>query len=88
MGVVAGLILLVILFSYTFWPEKNTFMQQANTRLDFLRERRDMVYANLRDLNFEFKAGKYPPEDYAAQRDMLESEAADIVSEIDLLERA
>ena len=87
MGLAAGGVLLMVLFAYTFWPEKNPFVQSANTRLDFLRERRDMVYANLRDLNFEYKAGKYPVEDYAAQRDMLESEAAAVVSEIDALER-
>lgn len=87
MGLAAGGVLLMVLFAYTFWPEKNPFVQSANTRLDFLRERRDMVYANLRDLNFEYKAGKYPAEDFAAQRDMLESEAATVVSEIDVLER-
>lgn len=87
MGLFAGILLLAVLFGYTFWPEKVTFTQQANTRLDFLHERRDMVYANLRDLNFEHKAGKYPAEDYAAQRDMLEAEAATIVTEIDVLER-
>lgn len=87
MGLFAGFLLLVALLAYTFWPENDPFVQSANTRLDFLRERRDMVYANLRDLNFEFKAGKYPAEDFDAQRNMLESEAATIVSEIDVLER-
>ena len=87
MGLAAGIVLLVARFAYTFWPEKNPFVQVANTRLDFLRERRDMVYANLRDLNFEYKAGKYPVEDYAAQRDMLEAEAATLVTEIDGIER-
>ena len=87
MGLAAAVLLFVGLFAYTFWPDRNPFTQRANTRLDFLRERRDMVYANLRDLNFEYKAGKYPEEDFAAQRDMLEGEAATIVAEIDLLER-
>ena len=88
MGLAAGGALLIVLFAYTFWPEENPFVQRANTRLDFLRERRDMVFANLRDLNFEYKAGKYPEEDYATQRDMLENEAATIVSEIDTLDRS
>lgn len=88
MGLAAAAVLLVVLFAYTFWPEENPFTQRANTRLDFLRERRDMVFANLRDLNFEYKAGKYPEEDYATQREMLENEAATIVSEIDVLDRA
>jgi len=88
MGIVAAAFLTAILFAYTFWPEGNPFTQKAATRLDFLRERREVVYANLRDLNFEYKAGKYPEEDYATQRTMLEDEAATIVSEIDALERA
>ena len=88
MGLIAGGVLLIVVFAYTFWPEKNPFVQRANTRLDFLRERRDVVYTNLRDLNFEYKAGKYPEEDYAAQRAMLEDEAAQLVAEIDGLEHA
>ncbi len=88
MGIAAAAVLLVGLFAYTFWPEKNPFTQRATTRLDFLEERRDSVMANLRDLNFEYRAGKYPADDYAAQRDTLETEAATILTEIDLLEAA
>ncbi len=87
MGIAAAVILLVAVFTYTFWPEKNPFVQRANSRIDFLRERREMVFANLRDLNFEYKAGKYPAEDYETQRDLLENEAATIVAEMDTLER-
>ncbi len=86
MGLIAAAVLLVALFAYVFWPEKNPFTQRAATRLDFLEERRDAVMANLRDLNFEFRAGKYPADDYAAQRDQLEGEAAVILTEIDVLE--
>ena len=86
MGLLAAAILLLTLFAYIFWPEENPFTQRAATRLDFLEERRDAVLANLRDLNFEFRAGKYPAEDFAAQRDSLESEAATILTEIDVLE--
>ncbi len=46
-----------------------------------------MLYENLRDLNFEYRAGKYPEEDYAAQRAQLENEAAEVMAEMDLLER-
>ena len=85
---VACITLLLGAFAYTFWPEKNPFTQQAASRLDFLRERRESIFANLRDLNFEYKAGKYPEEDYATQRAMLEDEAATVVREMDTLERA
>lgn len=88
MAYVACITLLVAVFAYTFWPEKNPFVQRAASRLDFLRERRDSIFANLRDLNFEYKAGKYPEEDYATQRAMLEDEAAEVVREMDTLERA
>ena len=86
MGIAAAAVLLLALFAYVFWPEHNPFTQRAVTRLDFLEERRDSVMANLRDLNFEYRAGKYPADDYAVQRDALEAEAATILAEIDVLE--
>ncbi len=86
MGLAAGITLFVLLFAYVFWPEENPFTQRAATRLDFLQERREVVMNNLRDLNFEYRAGKYPEQDYAAQREVLEAEAGTILSEIDSLE--
>ena len=86
MGLSASAVLLLALFAYVFWPEENPFIQRARTRLDFLEERREAVMNNLRDLSFEFRAGKYPEQDYAAQRDMLEREAADILREMDTLQ--
>ena len=56
------------------------------TRAAFLRERKEAVYENLRDLNFEFKAGKIPETDYQAMKDSLEEEAAAILAEIAVLE--
>jgi hypothetical protein len=58
------------------------------TRAAFLRERREAVYENLRDLNFEFKAGKIPETDYQAMKNSLEEEAAAILAEISRLESA
>ncbi len=57
------------------------------TRLAFLRERKEMVYENLRDLNFEYKAGKLPDADYARLRAGLEEDAAAILAEMEQLER-
>jgi hypothetical protein len=86
MSLIASALLLVGCFVYVFWPEHNPEMQPSKTRLEYLRERREVLYDNLRDLNFEYSAGKYPEEDYAAQRATLENEAAETVAEIDLLE--
>jgi hypothetical protein len=57
------------------------------TRLAYLYERKDVVYDNLRDLNFEYKAGKLGEEDYATMRASMEDEAAALLSEIEQLDR-
>lgn len=79
-------LLLIGVFAYVFWPERHVEQQTEKTRLDFLRERKELLYDNLRDLNFEYRAGKYPEEDYAAQRATLENETAEVLAEIESLE--
>ncbi|MGC2637845.1 MAG: hypothetical protein WA294_11750 [Acidobacteriaceae bacterium] len=86
LSLMACAILLVSVFLYVFWPDPHAEAQRNKTRLEYLRERRETLYDNLRDLNFEFRSGKYPEEDYGAQRAALENEAAETVAEIDLLE--
>ena len=87
-GLIAGLFLLFALFVYTFWPENVFASQREKTRLDYLLERKEQLYENLRDLNFEYRAGKYPEEDFNAQRAQLENEAAQLLAEIDHLQQA
>jgi hypothetical protein len=87
-GLIAGVMMALALFVYTFWPENSFASQRQKTRLDYLQERKDQLYENLRDLNFEYRAGKYPEEDYETQRAMLENEAAQLMSEIDYLQQA
>jgi hypothetical protein len=87
-GLIAGLFLLFALLVYTFWPENVFASQRQKTRLDYLLERKDQLYENLRDLNFEYKAGKYPEEDFNSQRAQLENEAAHLLAEIDHLQQA
>jgi hypothetical protein len=86
MGMIAGVSLTLLLFAFIFWPERNPFVQPDKTRVDYLRERKDVIYENLRDLNFEYLAGKYPEQDYAEQRAGLEDEAARVIAEMELLE--
>jgi hypothetical protein len=83
----AGLFLTLALLVYTFWPENVFASQREKTRLDFLLERKEQLYENLRDLNFEFRAGKYPDEEFQAQRAQLENEAALLLAEIDHLQQ-
>jgi hypothetical protein len=81
----ASIILTVALFAYVFWPERNPFVQADKTRVDYLRERKEAIYENLRDLNFEYLAGKYPEAEYAEQRRALEDEAAQTIAEMETL---
>ena len=87
-GFVAGGLLLIALLVYTFWPENVSASQLEKTRLDYLLECKEQLYENLRDLNFEFKAGKYPEEDFVVQRAQLENETAQLLGEIELLQQA
>lgn len=87
-GLFAGALLLLGLMVYVFWPENAFASQRQKTRLDYLLERKDQLYENLRDLNFEYRAGKYPEEDFQRQRAHLETETAQLLAEIEQLQQA
>lgn len=72
-------------FAYIFWPQRKIARPVEKTRLDYLQERKEVIYDNLRDLNFEFRAGKYPEDDFFRQRDQLEGEAASVLAEMETL---
>jgi hypothetical protein len=55
------------------------------TKLDQLMERRDAIYDNLRDLRFEYRAGKFSEADYEETKQALEVEAARVLAEMDTL---
>ena len=71
---------------YVFNVPDSVSAGPEKTRVSFLEERKEAVYENLRDLNFEYKAGKVPDADYATMKQSLEDEAAAILAEIESLE--
>jgi len=71
---------------YVFYLPGRLFLGPEKTRAGYLRERKDAVYENLRDLNFEYKAGKVPDADYQSLKSSLQDEAATILAEISRLE--
>lgn len=73
---------------YIFLPSHDLESGVTKTRVTYLYERKEVVYENLRDLNFEFKAGKFTQADYDAMRTSMEGEAARILAEIEALEAA
>jgi len=71
---------------YIFHLPHKLYLGQDKTRAQYLRERKDAVYENLRDLNFEFNAGKVPDADYQSLKSSLQDEAAALLAEIAQLE--
>ena len=84
---ICALLTMAALF-YVFYIPGRVYSGPVKTRLGYLRERKEAVYDNLRDLNFEFKAGKFPESDYLEMKNALEEEAAAILAEISRLETA
>jgi hypothetical protein len=80
------LMLAVASLFYVFYLPGKLFLGPEKTRAGYLRERKDAVYENLRDLNFEYKAGKVPDADYTSLKSSLQDEAATILAEIARLE--
>ena len=76
----------MILFFYVFYTEDEVWVGEEKTRLGYLYERKEVIYENLRDLNFEYKAGKFPDVDFQTMRSTLEAEAAQVLAEIEQLE--
>jgi hypothetical protein len=84
---VCGFVTLAVLV-YVFYLPGTLRLGPQKTRVAYLRERKDVVYENMRDLNFEFKAGKLSETDYASLNAGLEEEAAGVLAEIARLEDA
>ena len=81
-GACLGLAAAVFLFIFYIQPDASD-LAPHRSKLDQLLERRDTIYDNLRDLKFEYRAGKYSEGDYETMRVTLENEAALIVAEIE-----
>lgn len=84
---VCGMVTLITLV-YVFYLPGKLYLGPKKTRLAYLRERKEVIYENLRDLNFEYKAGKLPDSDYLSLKSSMEEEAAAVLSEMDRLEQA
>ena len=81
-GACLGLLVSVFLFVFYIQPDASD-LAPHRTKLDQLMERRDTIYENLRDLKFDFRAGKYAEGDYERMKDSLENEAALVITEIE-----
>src|SRR2546423_2917420 len=78
----------VMLFVFVVFSTDDTTEGEETTRVAYLYERKEVVYENLRDLNFEHKAGKFTESDFESMRSGMEAEAARILAEIEKLQAA
>jgi hypothetical protein len=80
------MVLLCVLF-YVFYLPGRLNLGPEKTRLAYLQERKEAIYENMRDLNFEQQAGKLPDQDYQSLKSSLEEEAAGVLAEMAQLEQ-
>src|SRR4029077_20079792 len=83
---ISCILVTICVLVYVFYLPGTLYVGPEKTRVLYLRERKEAIYENLRDLNFEFKAGKFPDSDYQTMKTSLEEEAAAVLSEIARLE--
>jgi len=77
-----ALAMAAVLFIFFIQPDASD-LAPHRSKLDQLLERRDVIYDNIRDLRFEYRAGKYSEGDYEAMKTSLEMEVAQVLLEID-----
>jgi len=69
---------------FIFWIDPDPADSAPHrSHLDQLIDRRDAIYESLRDLKFEYRAGKFAEPDYEQMRDALEQEAAHVLAEME-----
>jgi hypothetical protein len=87
LGACFALAAATLLFIFYIQPDASD-LAPHRSKLDQLMERRDTIYDNIRDLRFEYRAGKYSEGDYEAMKNSMETEAAMVLAEIDQLTEA
>jgi hypothetical protein len=84
-AVACALLLIATLLSIFGVRREPSDFAPHRTQLDQLLDRRDAIYENLRDLRFEYRAGKFSEADYDEIKQSLEIEAARVLGDMDTL---
>jgi hypothetical protein len=79
-----AILILVAIYLYApFMERRARRVTEEEHELSALMAERDRVINSLQELDFDFKLGKIPEEDYPAQRSSLLQKGADILRRID-----
>src|SRR5438067_12098587 len=81
LGACLALAIATMLFIFYIQPDASD-LAPHRTKLDQLLERRDTIDDNLRDLRFEYRAGKYSEGDFESMKTARENEGALVLAEI------
>jgi len=81
-----AILILVAIYLYApFMERRARRVTEEEHELSTLMAERDRVINSLQELDFDFKLGKIPEEDYPTQRSTLLQKGADILRQIDAL---
>jgi NADH pyrophosphatase NudC (nudix superfamily) len=81
-----AILILVAIYLYApFMERRARRVTQEEHELSALMAERDRVINSLQELDFDFKLGKVPEDDYPAQRASLLQKGADILRQIDAI---
>ena len=81
-----AILILVAIYLYApFMERRARRVTEEEHELSGLMAERDRVINSLQELDFDFKLGKIPEEDYPAQRTSLLQKGADILRQIDTI---
>src|SRR6202795_2634824 len=84
--VIAVVLLLAVTLLYTlFVRAKDIPPPDPESPFQHLDERKAAIYENLRDLQFEYRVGKFSDEDYQSTKKDLQKELAAVLAEVDKL---
>ncbi len=81
--ILCGILTLATLM-YIFFEDVQD-VGRARDRRAVLQEKKEQLLENLRDLRFEYRAGKLSEADYEQTRATLEAEIADVLMELEKL---
>lgn len=78
----AALTLAAVLYVFWLTPEPVRAQTPAEREREFLEERREVLYDNLRDLHLEYRMGKLSDHDYQQMKTTYQAEMAALLAQM------